>query len=89
MIVIAGYDHLLNNSIPATIARVNVMEAENYSYAGDCFPVAEWIALNSKKDAIEKTMEVLKDKLREIKVKMVDHAEKNHLDPVELKKLVK
>lgn len=89
MIVIAGDDHLLNNSIPATIARVNVMEAENYNYAGDCFPVAEWIALNSKKDAIEKTMIVLKDKLQEIKVKMVDHAEKNHLDPVELKKLVK
>jgi hypothetical protein len=65
------------------------MEAENYNYAGDCFPVAEWIALNSKKDAIEKTMIVLKDKLQEIKVKMVDHVEKNHLDPVELKKLVK
>jgi len=65
------------------------MEAENYNYAGDCFPVAEWIALNSKKDAIEKTMEVLKDKLREIKVKMADHVDKNHLDPVELKKLVK
>ena len=87
MIVIAGDDHLLNNSIPAT--RVNVMEAENYNYAGDCFPVAEWIELNSKKDAIEKTMIVLKDKLHEIKVKMVDHVEKNHLDPVELKKLVK
>jgi hypothetical protein len=87
MIVIAGDDHLLNNSIPATIARVNVME--NYNYAGDCFPVAEWIALDSKKDAIEKTIEILKEKLKEIKVKLVDHVEKNHLDPVELKKLAK
>jgi len=65
------------------------MEAENYNYAGDCFPVAEWIALNSKKDAIEKTMEVLKDKLQEIKNKLANHVEKNHLDPVELKKLAK
>ncbi len=89
MIVIAGDDHLLNNPIPATIARVNVMEAENYNYAGDCFPVAEWIALDSKKDAIEKTIEVLKEKLKEIKNKLADHVEKNHLDPVELKKLAK
>jgi len=85
MIVIAGDNHLTIN--PAT--RVNVMEAENYNYAGDCFPVAEWIALNSKKDAIEKTMEVLKDKLQEIKNKLANHVEKNHLDPVELKKLAK
>jgi len=63
------------------------MEAENYNYA-DCFPVAEWIALDSKKDAIEKTMEVLKAKLQEIKNKLADHVEKNHLDPVELKKLL-
>jgi regulator of replication initiation timing len=65
------------------------MEAENYNYAGDCFPVGEWIALNSKKDAIEKTIEVLKEKLKEIKNKLADHVEKNHLDPVELKKLAK
>lgn len=51
MIVIAGDDHLLNNSIPATIARVNVMEAENMEW--NCAEMAKWIELNSQKDSIK------------------------------------
>lgn len=71
MIVIAGDDHLLNNSIPATIARVNVMEAENMEW--NCAEMAKWVELNSQRDSIEMTMKILKDKLKEINLELAKH----------------
>jgi hypothetical protein len=47
------------------------MEAENMEW--NCAEMAKWIALNSQKDAIEMTMKILKDKLKEINLELAKH----------------